>query len=319
MKEYGGYIPLELNYGKEFYFEYNPMRFNCARSALLHVLKSGKFKKVYLPYYLCESVKVAVERLDIQTEYYNINILLQPEINSIEKEAIILITNYFGVLANKESYTDKYDNVIFDNTQAFFQTPIFKEGVYNIYSLRKFVGVCDGAYLIGAHIEHSEYDEYIPQYADYLTGAIVFGTNQCYAQELENEKQLEQSPVLGISKLSSRIAKSVDYVYVQDKRKQNYEILKTRLSKYNQMNFEWSGEGCPMVYPFLYHDKKMRKKLVDNKIYVPQWWKHVLDIEEANRYERELSEFLLPLPIDQRYSCSDMEDLARIVNRLKEG
>ena len=52
-----------------------------------------------------------------------------------------------------------YKNVIIDNAQSLFAKPI--NGVYNVYSPRKFVGVPDGCYVVGPDAVRfsDEYDQ----------------------------------------------------------------------------------------------------------------------------------------------------------------
>ena len=71
--------------------------------------------------------------------------------------------------------------------------------------------------------------------------------------------------------------------------------------------------GSPMIYPLLLKDAGLRKCLVDIKIYIPQWWKIVIDHPKANEWEKYVSENLYPLPIDQRYTEQDMDELSRII------
>lgn len=54
--------------------------------------------------------------------------------------------------------------------------------------------------------------------------------------------------------------------------------------------------------------------MIENKIYIPQWWKYLLDYPEINEVERELSNYLLPLPIDQRY---DREDILHMLSVIR--
>ena len=49
-----------------------------------------------------------------------------------------------------------------------------------------------------------------------------------------------------------------------------------------------------------------------------QWWKYLLDILPSDSVEADYSRYLLPLPIDQRYTPDDMRTLAALVLRLKE-
>ena len=62
------------------------------------------------------------------------------EVSLAERE-MILVTNYFGLYTRDiyDQFIKKYNAIIFDNTQSFFDDPIIKEHIYNIYSPRKFL------------------------------------------------------------------------------------------------------------------------------------------------------------------------------------
>lgn len=71
-----------------------------------------------------------------------------------------------------------------------------------------------------------------------------------------------------------------------------------------------------MVYPLLPKNRIDRKILIQMKIYIPQWWKWVINQEKATRWEIELSQSLLPLPIDHRYNEKEMQILTKIIQDL---
>ena len=95
-------------------------------------------------------------------------------------------------------------------------------------------------------------------------------------------------------------------------RKNNYKYAAKYLDKYNELHFEITTQ-IPMVYPLLVKNKGLRTYLVQHKIYVPQWWKWVAEHPESNDFERYLSEYLLPIPIDQRYTEEDLHEIIGIV------
>ena len=54
MKEIGGYFGLEQSTHNEYYSKL--LALNTGRNALLYVLKARKIEKIYIPYYLCDTV-----------------------------------------------------------------------------------------------------------------------------------------------------------------------------------------------------------------------------------------------------------------------
>ena len=81
-REYGGFLPLELNKGKEYYQYANTQmqRFNCAKAAVDNVLGYIDTYKIYVPYYLCPNVCKEIEHHNIEVCYYYINNNLLPEL-----------------------------------------------------------------------------------------------------------------------------------------------------------------------------------------------------------------------------------------------
>lgn len=147
-KEYGGFLPLELNPGQEYYYEYEDhmVRFNCAKAAVAQLLEHLDICKIHVPYYLCPNVCSEIEKHGIEVSYYHIGRDLLPEKLSVqsEKEAVYLV-NYFGVMGQEwskmaEDYSQQCLTMI-DNCHSFFSDPMKQENVYNIYSAKKFL-VC---------------------------------------------------------------------------------------------------------------------------------------------------------------------------------
>lgn len=313
--EFGGYLPIELTAQKEYFDSYpDVMRFNCARSAILYFLMAKKAEKVYIPVYLCESVRDSLKKHNIPFDYYNIDSDFNPLLKNVKKTEAVIITNYYGIKHNNEKLVDIFPNVIFDNTQAFYEKPV--KGAANVYSARKFFGVCDGAYLISSDIPQASYDPYKPEHSGFLTDSITYSTNYSYNESLLNEKQIEESSIMGMSSLSRKILCGTEYENVKKTRQRNFSIICEKLNFINELELPSKTDTVPMTYPLLLSKEGFRKALVSEKIYVPQWWKYILSEGCANSFERKLSEYLIPLPIDQRYTDSNMDDLCKKVNNI---
>lgn len=315
MEEYGGYLPLELRQGKE-YFEQVPeiqiQRLHCARSALYCALLSAKPSRVYIPYYNSETGQEPFERLGIPTARYYISDDFMPKDVYLQPGEYLLWINYFGIInKNKiETLVENYGRVIVDNTQSFFSQPI--RNAYQIYSCRKFLGVSDGAYLIGNQLKPIP----IPRAESYnvvgfLIRSLLEGTNQAYQQFLENEKHIFDKPY-SMSRLTQRILCSIDYENIKRIRRDNFRHLHKIFGSRNALQFSLD-EQVPMVYPLLLRDKDIHDDLVRQHVYVPRWWGCVLDFVPVESFEAWLSRYLIPLPIDQRYGEKEMERISQIV------
>ncbi len=125
-----------------------------------------------------------------------------------------------------------------------------------------------------------------------------------------------------MSKLTEALLSNIDYNRVKNIRIANYKYLDSKLKKINKIDTSLdSNDVVPMIYPFLINCDELRLLLIKNGIFVSQWWKKCLYSEATNEFERELSTYLIPLPIDQRYNCDDMEYISNFVLNicLKEG
>ena len=164
-KEYGGFLPLELNIGKGYFSEYESVlsRFNSVKAGLEFIIKNSKASKLFLPCYYCPSTTEAILRTGIEVVFYHIDKEMQPIDIQDEVGSLIILVDYFGVLGKKiENIAMGFSNaeVILDRAHAFFSRPVLRDNVYNIYSAKKFFGVPDGAYLISTKIRSDEAPSY---------------------------------------------------------------------------------------------------------------------------------------------------------------
>ena len=318
-KEYGGYISLELDVRRGEYYkptEFDILRLNSGRAAIYEGIIAAKGKRAWLPWYLCDTVEKFLHKKGVVVCHYNIDENFLPQNICYQENDVVVWPNYFGIISNQDILflTKTYKKVIIDNTQAFFAKPI--DGAYNVYSPRKFFGVADGAYLIHSkllaniHLERSD----TLSTMSYLLKSIETSTNEAYSDSLVNEERINKEDVMGMSTITQSLLSSINYEHIMKKRNKNVMILHDMLGKYNELSVQADQlVASPMVYPFLIKSNKLRKRLIDNRVYVPQWWKCVLEIMEANDWERKLSKYLLPLPIDQRYGEKDMSNIANMV------
>lgn len=317
MKEYGGYLPLELENTGEFYQGKDVLSLNCGRSAIYCALISINPSKVYIPFYNCQSVRVAVEEAGIEFEYYSIDEKFEPLNVILKYGECILWVNYFGIFSNEKvmKMVKYYKNIIIDNTQSFYAKPY--ASAYNVYSCRKFFGVSDGAYLINEDLKplnlkrSTSYKKSIQ-----LLKSIDVGTNKGYEEYLFSEKHLFDQ-VEKMSKLTKKILSSINYEKIKKIRTKNFQVLHQKLEKINELKVVIEEMNqVPMVYPLLIKSKKMRNELIKNRIYVPQWWKYLIKEFDEIRYESYLSKYLLPLPIDQRYCEKDMIVISDLILKV---
>ena len=66
-----------------------------------------------------------------------------------------------------------------------------------------------------------------------------------------------------------------------------------------------------MVFPFFTEDTTLRRRLIENKVYVATYWPNVAERSGGTWQENQLVSNLLPIPCDQRLSAEDMKRIVR--------
>lgn len=309
-KEIGGYFEIENLKGKEYYP--NLLALNTARNALLYILKARKITKIYIPYFLCDSVFRLCDRDGYAYEYYSIDEDFSPIFEKqLSDTEYLYVVNFYGQISNKKiiEWKKKYKNVIFDNVQAFFQKPV--KGIDTIYSCRKFFGVSDGAYL-STEAQCKEVFEIDKSGArvKHLLGRFEENATEYYNDFKRNDEVFIDLPMRYMSKLTHNILRAIDYDEVKRKRNQNFSLLDQELARKNK--FKLKKVDGPYCYPFYCENgMELKRKLAEKKIFVPTLWPNVLSLECT--LEKDFAENILPLPCDQRY-CK--EEMMKIVEEI---
>lgn len=313
-KAIGGYFELELPKGEEYHK--CAIRLNTGRNAFEYILRAKQYKKVYLPYYTCDVMLEPIEKLDLEVEFYHIDENLLPlfDYSKVKDSEVFVYTNYFGVCDNNvDVVAQQCKNLIIDNSQAFYSHPL--KGVDTIYSPRKFFGVPDGAYLYTDTLLDDGFETDISyQRFEHLLGRIDIGTEEFYGTFKSNDDSLMNQPIKKMSKLTQRLLSSIDYNSVAESRKQNFEYLNSKLSSTNLLSLNLSSNSVPLVYPYFFDSgAELKKKLIENKIFVATYWQNVLEWTSENDFEYKLAKCLLPLPVDQRYESNNLKEIELLV------
>lgn len=312
-KEIGGYFELELDHGRQEYHS-GAIKLNSGRYCLQYILRTKKYKKIYLPAYICDSVLQPIKNENVSYEFYPINQSLEPIFNKkINDDECFLYVNYFGINSrNVKKSVTKFRNVIVDNSQAFFALPVYN--IDTFYSARKFFGVPDGAYLyVNPNIDIPLKRETSLDRMNFLLKRIENTAQEGYLLFQKNESYFNSCGLQRMSKLTERLLSNFEYEKCRKIRNRNFLFLHERLSKYNQLVIDTSTLNGPMVYPFLNPMTNLKETLINNKIYVANYWNEVRKRVTMQSYERYLSENLVPLPIDQRYGRDDMTYIVDII------
>lgn len=316
MKEIGGYFGLDQLVNNEYHKDL--LALNTGRNALLYLLKAKNIQKLYIPYYLCNSISYMLEKYKFNFEYYHIDIDFNPIFNKkLCEDDYLYIVNYYGQLTNDKviCLKQKYGKIIIDNTHAFFQKPI--DGVDTIYSCRKFFGVPDGAYLSTDSVLDEEIEsDTSKDRMIHILGRFEGTASDYYSSFQENDASFKFEPLKSMSKLTENILGAIDYEKVKEIRDENYVYLESKLKKINKLRLI-TPEGA-FAYPFyLENGIEIRKKLAAKKIYIPTLWPNVLEDTPESSLEYDYAANILPLPCDQRYGIEEMNYIIEEIHKSK--
>ncbi len=312
MKEIGGYFGLEQFTGKEYYPEL--IALNNARSCLLYLLRARNIKKLYIPYFLCDSVTDLCEREGYAYDFYPIDKEFLPVFDrTLAADEWLYIVNFYGQISNEKilQLQQTWGNVIFDNVQAFFQKPA--AGVDTIYSCRKFFGVPDGGYLAtDVRLREEPEQDISMDRMKHVLGRFEHTASEYYAHFRQTDESYADLPMLTMSKLTRNLLCAIDYRTACQKRDENYAFLAAALGEYNPLKLTApAGAYC---YPFYCKNgMELKRRLAEQKIYVPTLWPNVLERPES--VEKDYAENILPLPCDQRYGQADMKRMVTAIQK----
>src|SRR5690625_7014697 len=315
----GGYFGLEIRNGREYHPE--ALRLNTGRHALEYVLKGKGYKKIYLPHYTCDVLFEPVRRLGVEIEFYSIDEDFTPifDFSVMGNRDVFLYTNYFGICSKQtEQVVSNTKNLIIDNAQSFFSTPY--EGVDTFYSARKFFGVPDGAYLYtDKKMDQSLKFEDSNERFEHVIKRIDRGAEAGYKAIKKNDSYVKNASIKKMSKISCGLLEGIDYEFVKERRRKNFIYLQQHLNRHNELETELGVDEVPLAYPFLTDKTGLRELLIENKVFVPVYWPHISQQTPIHSIENRYSQYIIPLPIDQRYDIEDMSSVTDLVlNFLKE-
>lgn len=312
IKPIGGYFELELPVYPELHAD--AIALNSGRFCLEYVLRCRHYKKVYVPYFTCDSAIEPIKKLGIPYEFYHIDkeYRIIGEIRLNDGEAL-MYTNYWGLQdAYCQLLASKYGRrLILDYTQAFYSEPII--GIDTFYSCRKIFGVPDGGYLY----TDAQADFAIAQDESYtrmssLVKRIDISPEAGFQDFHDISSTFHEMPIRKMSNFTKRMMGSIDYEHAARRRIDNYNTLQQQLGG-RKLNF---GE-VPMVFPYTSEaGQELRRNFIANKVFVAKYWPNVDEWAGVHAFETWMANHILPLPIDQRYGKEDME---RIVKLIKNG
>jgi hypothetical protein len=258
-----------------------------------------------------------LEEAGIEYGWYDVNDQLDVDGNTrIGLDDWLLYVNYFGVCNKKvEGVLERFSpgQVVLDYSQSFFAPPV-DEALATIYSPRKFFGVPDGGLLL------TRVSVLSPEVRDtgsfgrmsHLMRRLADCPEAGYAEYQHSEESLTECEPKRMSSLTERILSSIDFAHAKKQREENFLFLHERLGEDNQLSLDISSITAPLCYPLLTHDTDLRRRLINNRVFVATYWTDAIS-RVSDEWAEKMVRNLLPLPIDQRYGRKDMERLLSVI------
>jgi len=312
MREIGGYIELD-SYNLPMMHK-DAVALNCGRNCLAYLFKCRGIKKLKVPYFICDSILKVCDREGVEKDFYHIDVNFKPINICLADDEWLYLVNFYGQISNREikEYVDTYHRVIVDQANGYFEEPL--PGVDTFYTCRKWFGVADGAFLYTDKILEEELPlDMSFDRMHYLLGRFEKTASEFYKEYTDNNKFFITEPIKRMSRLTTNLLHALDYEKVKKIRTDNFDYLNKALGNYNQLDLK----TATFMYPFMVKNGAvLRRHLQDNKIYIPTLWPSVFEITEKDDIEYQMAENILPLPIDQRYSYTDLNYIVQSVMSL---
>lgn len=307
--EIGGYIELDT-YRLPMLHE-KALKLNCGRNALWYLLKVRKIRKIWMPKFMCSSCNDVLKKENIAIKYYSIKENFKLEDIDLADDEWLYVVNFYGQLSNTylSSLKYKYNQIIIDNAQAYFQLPL--QNVDTIYTCRKYFGVSDGAILYtNAVLEESLPQDESYERMHFLLGRYERTASEFYSEYVVNNHFFRNEPIKQMSKLTENLLHGIDYDFVRKRRTENFEYLQEMFGDINQLDLI-VPDGAYMYPLYIENGAELRKRLQSKRIYIPVLWPDVFTICEKNELEYQFAKNILPLPIDQRYTTMHMKKIVK--------
>ena len=229
--------------------KYKILSLNSARNCFRYIIKAFDIKEIYIPYYICSTIRNLAFKEGCKINYYHIDKNFNP-ICDFPKEAYILYPNYFGVCSSivKELAT-KYKNLIVDNAHSFFNEPC---GLTSFNSIRKFFpNIRNGSFLYSTKLLDTD-----------LKKDEFYYENTCLndAEIIKNEYLTDSTEIMQISDCSFSYFSSLKFE--KNRIRKRFDDFSLEFSSINQLDFIIENKDVPYKYPLLINDENILKEVI---------------------------------------------------------
>lgn len=313
------------------------------RSAIALALKNIAYyhnlpKVVVLPTFSCTSVYQSFEKAGYEIRQYSVNRNMEICDNLIDiadGAGVLLIHKYFGFDTNKnlnkiiDVIRNKNVQIIEDKTQCLYSQTDPINADYYVASMRKWHGIPDGGFLVSNKpiIDKPKVEDDILE--KLKIEAEILKYNYIILNQGEKRQFLElfslaenkldnQKEIYKISKISYKLQSNLDINFLVNSRRNNYNELCKHLNDKSIVVFKKLDDFITPLYCPIYVKNRIDLQIYlrEHNIFAPVLWPKEGILGKSN--DDGLYQYLLSLPIDQRYSKDDMIYMANCINEFFE-
>ena len=270
--------------------------------------------RALVPRFACDTLLEPLQRLEIPVVRYPVTEQLQPcPPANVNTGDLLVLINYFGLTedAVRAAALRHPGPVVVDATTALYSAPL--PGIPSFYSPRKFAGLSDGG------IACAPFNILLPEGEDQAATrmhALLLRSEQGPIAAATATEQAEESlstPPRRMAPLTRQLIAATDWISAAQRRLDNYAQLHAALAPINRLQLPTNPTTAPMCYPLVCGIPGLRDELIEAGVLLPLYWPEVIDATPAEDVENRLSRTLLPLPLDQSCTASDMERLTKLI------
>ncbi|MEY8687634.1 hypothetical protein AB9N12_16385 [Bacteroides sp. AN502(2024)] len=308
----------------------------------------AKDKTILFPSYCCWSMSAPFEKAGWTVIYYRLNEDLTVDTNYLNqllkeyKPQAVLTMNFYGSACTDDAVRmvkefDKEIKVIEDFSHCTFSIrQIFNEQVdMYVSSIRKSVGVCDGSVILSKDPMPKQYiQEEQKDFADKRFVAQTEKMRYTWSKNLDKKQEFLDtirecegiinafSAVRPISERAKQMLAMVNGEEIAFARRENMKHLGSLLNGKVEMvpGVERCFEGSPFSLPILVDNRdEVQSALAKRGVYTQLLWPICEEAQKVCPVSKMMDARMLSVPIDQRYSWDDMEDIAKIIIEVVKG
>ena len=349
MREYGsehpavvlpdGYFESLRDLGREMSY------LRSGREALLYVSRNCKPEGepvILFPAYCCWSMSAPFQKSGWRIVYYKLNEDLTVDLDYLDSllhscnPSAVLTMNFYGSASTAKAVamTKAFnrDIVVIEDFShcTFCLRGIFDDRVdYYVSSIRKSVGVCDGAIILSkAKMDESLIGDESAEFSRRRAVAQTMKERYGFSKS-QDDKQFflgeiracegvldEFDAVRPITDLALKQIAQVNGEEIAYARRENMKHLWGLLNGKIEMvpGLERSFGGAPFSLPILVDNRDdMQYRLARKGVYAPLLWPICDEARSICAVSAKMADRMLSIPIDQRYGWDDIEAIGRII------